>query len=142
MTRSGPRRRWWRRDEGAFTPMVAVMAAGIFAMVGLAVDGGGRMRTLEHADNLAAEAARAGGQALDVSQAVAGTADVISEQDAITAADNYLRRAGATGSARVTNNGKDITVTVTIWYHPIMLGLVHLGPWQETGVATATLLTQ
>ena len=110
-------------------------------MVGLSVDGGGRMRTIEHADNLAAEAARAGGQALDVSQAIAGTADVIDPQAAVTAADAYLANAGATGSAAVTGGGKDITVTVTIVYQPLMLNLIGLGPWTEVGTATATLLT-
>lgn len=135
-------RAWWRRDQGAFTPMVAVIAAGLFAMVGLAVDGGGRMRTIEHADSLAAEAARAGGQALDVSQAVAGTADVIDPNTAVAAADAYVREAGANGVATVTNNGKDITVTVRIVYDPLMLNLIGMGPWTETGTATATLLTQ
>ncbi len=121
--------------------MVAVIAAGLFAMVGLSVDGGGRMRTIEHADNIAAEAARAGGQAIDVSKAVAGTADVIDPDAAVAAADDYLRKAGVTGVATVTGGGKDITVTVTITYEPLMLSLVGLGPWTETGTATATLLT-
>jgi Flp pilus assembly protein TadG len=141
---TGLRRRWRirARDEGAFTPMVAVITAGIFAMVGLAVDGGGRMRTIEHADNLAAEAARAGGQALDLPQAVAGTADVIDPSTAVTAAQAYLRKAGATGHVTVINGGRDIKVTVTITYEPVMLDLVGLGPWSETGTATAELLTR
>ena len=32
-------------------------------------------------------------------------------------------------------------MTVTIVYEPLMLNLIGLGPWTETGTATATLLT-
>jgi hypothetical protein len=132
-----------RPDAGAFTPMVAVMAVALFAMVALAVDGGGRMHTLERADDLAAEAARAGGQALSLPQAVGGTADVINLGAATQAVDDYVRQAGVTTVpvVSVSPDGRQITVTVTIWYQPVMLDLLNLGPWPETGTATAVLVT-
>ena len=130
-----------RADEGAFTLMAVVVAAALFLMVGLAVDGGGRMRALERADDLAAEAARAGGQALVIPQAVTGTADIVDPNAARAAALSYLNLAGVTGQVKVDPNGRSITVTVQVNYAPIFLGAMGLGPWTETGTATAQLLT-
>jgi Flp pilus assembly protein TadG len=137
----------WRRlcagrDEGAVTLMVAVVAAALFLMVGLSVDGGGRMRALERADDMAAEAARAAGQAINLPQAVTGTADVLDPTRAEAAARAYLAGAGVDSFAvRVINGGRAVQVTVTITYQPIFLGLIGLGPWAETSTETAALLT-
>jgi Flp pilus assembly protein TadG len=131
-----------RRDGGAFSPMVAVVAAGLFTAVGLAVDGGGQMRTLEHADNLAAEAARAGGQAINLPKAIQGSADVVDPTAAKAAAEAYLAQAHATGHVTVSNDRRELTVTVTIEYQPAMLDIIGLGPWPETGSATAELLNR
>ncbi len=138
MSRLG--RRLGVRDAGAFTPMVVVMVMALFAMVALSVDGGGRMRTLEHADNIAAEAARAGGQAIDISQAVAGTADVVDPAAAAAAANAYLANVGASGVVTISADRREITVVVTLTYQPVMLGLFDEGPWSEVGSATAELL--
>lgn len=128
-------------QAGSFTPMVAVAAVAVFIAIGLSVDGGGRMAALEHADGVAAEAARAGGQELVLSDAIRGTADRIDPAAARTAALNYLHEAGATGTVDVDPAGDRITVIVTVTYDPIMLGLIGAGPWTETGTATAQLLT-
>jgi Flp pilus assembly protein TadG len=130
-----------RCDDGALTPMVVVFIAAIFLMVGLAVDGGGRMRAAGRADDIAAEAARAGGQALNLPQAISGRADIIDPHAATAAANAYLADAHVTGHAVVSGNGKTITVTVTIPYNPAFLGVLGIGPWVETGTATAQLLT-
>jgi Flp pilus assembly protein TadG len=139
-------RAWGRRrlrdDRGAFTPMVVVVAMALFASVGLAVDGGGRMRALERADNVAAEAARAAGQAIDVGKAVSGTADVVDPNAAAAAARAYLASADTTGTVSISANQREITVVVKITYNPVMLSLIGLGPWTETGTATAELVTQ
>jgi hypothetical protein len=137
-------RRWIRSggDRGAFTPMVVVMAMALFASVALSVDGGGRMRALERADNIAAEAARAAGQAIDLSKAVAGTADVVDPTAAASAASAYLRSAHAVGTVSISTDQREITVVVKITYQPVMLDLIDLGPWTETGTATAELVTQ
>ena len=140
-----PRRGGWREDRGAMTLMIAVVAMALFLMVGLSVDGGGRMQAIERADDIAAEAARAAGQALDLPQAVTGTADVVDRARAQAAVQSYLTGAGATDihdvSVDVAPNGRSVTVTVHITYQPLFLGLIGLGPWTETGKETATLLT-
>ncbi len=137
----GERTTRWRRDDGAFTLMVVAFAAALFLMVGLSVDGGGRLTTLARADDVAAEAARAAAQAIDLPTAISGDADVANPVAAKAAAEEYLRDAGATGHAEVINNGTAVRVTVHIGYTPKILGAFGLGPWTETGVATARLLT-
>jgi Flp pilus assembly protein TadG len=134
----------WRGsiDRGAISPLIAVVALSLFLMVGLAVDGGGRMRAVERADDLAAEAARTGGQALNLPDAVRGRRDVIDPKAARAAALAYLDDAGVQGSATVSTDGTTITVTTTTKYRPVLLSLIGLGPWTETGTATATLITR
>jgi Flp pilus assembly protein TadG len=131
-----------RADDGAFLPMVAVVLVALFAMVGMAVDGGGKMRAQIHADNIAAEAARAGGQAIDVGKAVAGTADVVDPAKAQAAAQEYLRVAGVKGSAHVLPNHREITVTVQINYRTKLLNLIDMNSFPVVGTATAELVTQ
>lgn len=131
----------WRGDDGAFTLMVLTFAAALFLMVGLAVDGGGRLTALARADDIAAEAARAAGQAIDLPQAINGTADVVHQDAAQAAAQAYLRDAGVTGNAQVIDGGHAVKVTVQVVYSPKLLGAIDPGPWTETGVATAQLLT-
>jgi Flp pilus assembly protein TadG len=134
--------RWLRRDDGAYAPMIAVMAISLFVMIGLSVDGGGKMRAQLHADNIAAEAARAGGQAIDVSKAVAGTADVVDPTLAVAAAKEYLQTAGVAGKVSVLSNHREIKVVVHITYGTKFLGLIHIDSFPVTGSATAELVTR
>ncbi|HEY7176328.1 MAG TPA: hypothetical protein VH442_15540 [Micromonosporaceae bacterium] len=139
-----PASRWridWRRDDGAYTLFVLVFVFALFLMVGLAVDGGGRLAMQARADDIAAEAARAAGQAIDLPQAISGVADVANQDAAQAAAQTYLRDAGATGTAEVINGGRAVRVTVHLEYRAKILGAFGFGPWPETGVAIATLLT-
>lgn len=129
------------RDDGSLTPMVVVFATAIFLMIGLSVDGGGRMRTIERADSIAAEAARAGGQAINIPEAVTGQADVVDPAKAVAAAKTYLATAGATGTVTVSPDGHQIAVTVHLTYRPVFLGALGFGSWTEEGTATAQLLT-
>src|SRR5512139_2706806 len=55
-----------RSDSGSVTPMVIIMAVGIFMVIGMAWDGGGQFDADQRATLLAQEAARAGAQAVDV----------------------------------------------------------------------------
>jgi Flp pilus assembly protein TadG len=128
-------------DDGAYTLLALVFVFALFLMVGLSVDGGGRLMTQARADDVAAEAARAAGQAIDLPQAISGTADVVNQAAAQAAAQAYLADAGASGSAEVIDGGTAVRVTVHIVYRPVILGAFDFGPWTQTGVATAQLLT-
>ncbi|MFF4699926.1 hypothetical protein [Streptomyces chattanoogensis] len=94
----------------------AICVVALVALLGLLVDGYGRVREVEKADRLATEAARAGSQAIDPSQAIPGRRLVVDAHAAQAAAQSYLHSSGAAGTARVTDGGRHLTVTVHLTY--------------------------
>lgn len=120
---------------------VAVCVVALIGIIGVAVDGGGKMRATERADYIAGEAARAGGQAIDPVKAISGEAVVVNPQDAVAAAQAYLRTAGARGTVSVAGDGKTLTVNVSGAYDTKFLSVVGIGSMPVTGHGTATLLT-
>ena len=129
-----------RDDRGGVTVFVAVCVIALIGIIGLAVDGGSKMRATERADYVAGEAARAGGQAIDPAEAINGTAITVNPQDAQAAAQAYLRSAGATGTVSVSGDGKTLTVVVTSTYDTKFLSVVGIGSLSVTGHGKATLL--
>ncbi|MEU6653347.1 Tad domain-containing protein [Streptomyces sp. NPDC046900] len=137
----------WRRilrarcdDRGGVTVFVAVCVFALIGIIGLAVDGGSKMRATERADYVAGEAARAGGQAIDPADAITGTAIVVDPQAAAAAAQAYLSSAGATGTVSVSGDGKTLNVTVTGSYDTKFLSVVGIGSLLVSGHGKATLL--
>src|SRR5947208_8517993 len=98
-----------RSDDGSVTLFVVVLTVALLAAVGLVVDGGGKIRALERADETAREAARAGTQMLEVPAAVRGESVTVEPAAAARAARSYLAAAGAEGTVSVS----DSTVTVS-----------------------------
>ncbi|XVV39259.1 pilus assembly protein TadG-related protein [Streptomyces sp. CA-100214] len=137
MTRA-PTHRW--DDRGGVTVFVAVCVVALIGIIGVAVDGGGKLRATERADHVAGEAARAGGQALDPTAAISGESIVVKPQDAVTAARAYLHSVGATGTVNVSADGKTLTVHTTGTYATKFLPVVGIGSMPVTGHGTATLL--
>ncbi len=133
-------RRQAQRDEGRIALLVIVLTLAVLAMIGLSVDGGGKLRALQRADRLAIEAARAAGQAIVAPQAIRGGEKVIDPVAAVEAAQNYLTAAGVTGTVTVSNDRKQVTVTVTIVYTTQFLGLVGIDTLPATRQATAVLV--
>jgi Flp pilus assembly protein TadG len=133
-------RRTLRDDAGGVTVFVAVCTVTLIGIIGLAVDGGSKMRATERADALAGEAARAGGQAIDPADAISGTAITVDPQAAAAAARAYLSSAGATGTVSVSGDGTMLTVTVTGPYDTKFLSVVGIGSLPVTGHGKATLL--
>ncbi|MFJ8509699.1 TadE/TadG family type IV pilus assembly protein [Streptomyces avermitilis] len=132
------RARW--DDRGGVTVFVAVCVLALIGIIGVAVDGGSKMRATERADYIAGEAARAGGQAIDPAKAISGKAIVVDPQDAQAAAQAYLRSAGATGTVSVSGDGKTLNVNVTGSYDTKFLSVVGIGSLSVTGQGKATLL--
>ncbi|WP_455357095.1 TadE/TadG family type IV pilus assembly protein [Streptomyces sp. SYSU K217416] len=132
------RARW--DDRGGVTVFVAVCVIALIGIIGVAVDGGSKMRATERADYIAGEAARAGGQAIDPAEAISGNAIVVNPQDAQAAAQAYLRSAGATGTVSVSGDGKTLNVNVTGSYDTKFLSAVGIGSLSVTGQGKATLL--
>ncbi|MFI6494301.1 pilus assembly protein TadG-related protein [Streptomyces sp. NPDC050564] len=127
-------------DRGGVTVFVAICVVALLGIIGVAVDGGGKMRATERADFIATEAARAGGQAIDPAQAVPGNAITVDSQAAQAAAQAYLRSAHMAGTVAVSADGKTLTVTTTGSYDTKFLSVAGIGSLSVTGHGTATLL--
>lgn len=139
MSGSGIRRRP-PRDEGRLALLAIPLTLAVLAMIGLSVDGGGKLRAIRKADNIAAEAARAAGQAIQGGQAIPGGDKVVDPVPAVQAAQSYLNAAGVSGVVTVSQDRKQITVTVTIVYNTVFLGLIGLDTLPATRNATAVLV--
>lgn len=116
------------------TVFTALAALALLLMVGLVVDGAGRMRALGRADRIAAEAARAGAEVADTR----GPRLVLDRPAARAAAASYLRAAGVTGTVTVTGP-RTVAVVVTVTGTDVILGLVGSGTYAVTGSGQATL---
>lgn len=123
-----------RRERGSSTLFVAVVALALFLIVGLVVDGGGRIKATQEADQIAREAARQAGQALIATDAMQGGRADLDAGKAKAAALAYIRAAGATGSA--TSAGSEVVVTVHTTYTPMFLSLIGIGTTQLDGTAS------
>jgi len=104
--------------------MAAIMLTAMILLVGLTVDGGGKMRADARADDLAEEAARAAGQAIDPTRAIPGEEIVVTRSAAQAAVDDYLsgQRDVVDHDADVIDNGRSIVVSVQIRYHTVVAG--------------------
>ena len=131
---------WVRRDDGNISLLVLVLAVAVLVMIGLSVDGGGKLRALGRADDIAAEAARAGGQAIAAPPAIEGGPKTLDPDAAVAAAQAYLAAAGVTGSVTVAADRHHLTVTVHIVYRTIFLGAVGITELPITRTATAVLV--
>lgn len=98
-------------ERGSITAFVAVVASALVLVAGMAYDGGQVITAHNAARNIADRAARAGAQQIDLDHLRATNEPRLDPAAAETAAVEYLRRAGATGTATVS--GSSITVTVT-----------------------------
>lgn len=106
-------------DRGSLAIMLAIMMAVIILLVGLVIDGGGKLRTDSKADAFAQEAARAAGQAIDPTKAIPGTAIVVPEELAKKAALDYLAKTAVEPEPEVSValDGRSIEVFVTLKYN-------------------------
>src|SRR5258708_3786957 len=127
------------RDRGSVSLLLAVWVIAILVVIGLAVDGGAKVRATQRADNIAAEAARAAGQAINPTLAVPGTKRVLQADQAKAAGEAYLAAAGVQGSVTVVNN-TEVRVTVTISTNTVMLSVIGINHTTAKGQATAHLM--
>ena len=136
-----PRERLQGQDaeRGALGVFLAVLVPGMLLTIGLAVDGGAKVAATQRANAIADEAARAGGQALDVSAALAGQVRV-DPASAVAAAQDYLHRNGVQDAVTVVD-GDTLTVSTTITEPTTFLGLIGIQTMTVEGSGTADLIT-
>ena len=104
-------------------------------IVGLAVDLSGRVYAKQRAQDIAAEAARAGGQQLQGAAAVRGQGAVVDPAAAVAAANTYISGApGVTGSATIQGGTRVVTDTSTT-YTTKFLGIIGITTLTVTGHA-------
>lgn len=140
--RPDPRRRRLAGDHGRVSVFVAAAMPMMLIFMALTWDASGYMRSVHRADNIANEAARAAGQAIDVPAAIMGDEIVVDPDAAAEAADAYLSDAGVAGDAVVSEDRRQVTVTVTVEYVPTFLGQFGFGTFTAGGEAQAHLVDE
>lgn len=104
------------RERGSVTVWMISTALTMVLLVGLAVDLSGQVHAKQRAQDIAAQAARAGGQQLQGATAIRGQGAVVDPAAAVTAADTYIAGAeGVTGRASVAAGTRVIADTETTY---------------------------
>ncbi len=99
-------------ERGSVSAFVAVIAVALVMVAGMAYDGGQIVAAQATARDLAAAAARAGAQELDLDSLRASGEPALDPARAIDAVEAFLAQAGSTGTAVV--EGASVTVTVHV----------------------------
>ena len=128
-----------RQERGSITVWMATATAAMTLLVGLAVDLGGQVHAQQRAHDLAAQAARAGGERIQAAPAIEGEYVRIDAVAARKAAADYLAAAAVDGTVTITG-GTTLTVHVTGTYRPRFLGVIGIGALSVSGSASARLV--
>ncbi|NLD78038.1 MAG: pilus assembly protein [Acidimicrobiales bacterium] len=128
-----------RGERGSLSIWLAVASFVMMLLVGLAVDLGGQVHAKQRAHNIAAEAARTGGERVQAAPAITGDHVAVDVAAARNAARAYLAAAGVTGTVSITG-GATITVHVTDTYTPRFLSIIGIGDLTVTSTATARVI--
>src|SRR3954471_16056138 len=126
-------------ERGALSVFLAVLVPGLLLIIGLAVDGGAKVAATQRANAIADEAARAGGQALDVSAALTGQVRV-DPAAAVAAAQDYLDRTDVPGPVTVLG-GDTVHGTIPLPEPTSFLGLIGISTPTVEGSGTADLIS-
>ena len=101
------------RDDGSITALVAVVTIALILVAGLVLDGGRVLAARRRAQDLAANAARAGAQAIDEDRLRRGDT-VLDPEKSRSAIRRYLSAAAASGTAQVSPDIVSVTVSVPV----------------------------
>ncbi|WP_371501041.1 hypothetical protein OG871_29795 [Kitasatospora sp. NBC_00374] len=126
-------------DRGAISTFVAITAASLVVLLGIVLDLGGRLRTMEQTDALAQEAARAAGQQLDRRALLEGRGYQVLQAEAEAAANAYL--AGHHLTAHVEfPDPRTVAVRIDSTYDTKLLSLVKIDTLPVHGTGKAVLV--
>ena len=127
------------RERGSVSLWMVTAAMAMIILVGLAVDLGGQVLTRQHVANVAAQAARAGGQQLQASRAIRGEGVRIDNTRAAAAARAYLAASDVTGTVQLRGSTA-VVVHTAATYHTKFLGVIGIDQVQVTGTAESRIV--
>jgi hypothetical protein len=128
-----------RPDSGSATVWAIAMVIVVLLLAGAVLDGGNAMAARIKTLDLAQEAARAGANQIDLAALRDQGLVRLDPTRAHTAAQDFLTRAGATGT--VTATSARVTVTVTRSQPTLILRVVGVGSIATTATAHAVPVT-
>lgn len=132
-------RRFTDRDRGSVTIWLALASFAMIVLVGLAVDLSGQVYAQQHAQDVARQGARAGGQQVDLSSAIHGTTPRTSEQ-AVAAARTYVSASDMEGTVAITNGGTTVVVTTSTVYQTKFLSIIGIKSLSVSGRSESDLV--
>ena len=135
---STKRRQCPNRERGSVTLWAVLAAFCMIVIVGIAADFGGQAVEEQKARAIAFEAARAGGQQVNLDQLVRGGPSQTDPNRAAAAANAYLNQAGVNGSVTISAN--TITVNVFDTYNCTFLSVIGINNLPVSGSASADTL--
>ena len=126
-------------EQGSVSLWLALSASVMTMIIGIAVDLTGQVYAHQHTHDIAAQAARAGGQRIAAAPAVRGLsarADTVAAQQA---ARTYLAAADVDGAVRV-DDGTTLVVTTSSTYRTKFLSIIGITTIPVHGSATARIV--
>lgn len=126
-------------ERGSVSVWLVTATFAMTTLVGLAVDLGGQVHAQQRTHDIAAQAARAGGQEVQAGPAVEGRYARIDAAAARQAAKTYLSAAGVGGSVSI-RDGSRIVVRADDTYNTKFLGIIGITKVKVHGEATAHLV--
>ena len=123
--RAHQRRGWTNcnRERGSVSLWMVTAAMAMIILTGLAVDLGGQVLSRQHVANVAAQAARAGGQQLQASRAIRGQDVRTDPALAAAAARAYLAAADVVGTVQLRGSTA-VIVHTSATYHTKFIGII------------------
>jgi hypothetical protein len=127
-------------DRGSITPYALIFIVILMLFIGLAVDGGAKLRAGWEAVGTAEEAARAGAGQIDRAAVYTGVNRfVVDRGAAVRAAQAYLSASGHAGTVSITGP-RSIKVTVSVTKRTWLLSIVGISSVSQTASSTANLV--
>lgn len=127
-------------DAGYVAVMVAGLVLAVMAAIGLLVDGSIALAAQRQANNLAEQAARAAGQAVDQNSYTAGLGPgVLDPAAARRAAEAYLAGSGYAYTIEIVD-ARQVVVTVTVVSQTRLVSMVGVDSVTAVGTGRSTQL--
>lgn len=127
-----------RGERGSISLFAVIITLAAFILLGLVVDGSGRLHAQQRAQAVAREAARQAGQEIQAPAAIRGNGAHADVAAARNAAQRYLSTAGVSGTVEI-RSATTVVVSTRTTYNPIFLSIIGIGTLSADGRAEARL---